>query len=390
MKRERMRDLVRWATAGGRALLLCGMPGCGKTHLAMQFGKEHFGDVAYFDLGERRTLRAVRRAGGMAEGLLEELSLLRGRGLHSRKTLLILDGLSDVEGRRLVSRLASAGSCPVLGIASHPSLSGAGDGVHTEEKGGVLSLRLYPMTFGEFALAAPPEARREGERTLFRRYLRVGGMPEAVKAYWEEEDLAAANAVHAALSSRILCHLAGGAPPKMFEKLSAVWHSVPLQLEAGRERFRFADVRAEWRAKDLEEAVAWLCRSGLLYRLPRLSGVAPWDGRAFSLIPADVGLLSFLLGGGEEALLERTAVLGEWRARGIDGISSWHSGNMAQVDFLVGDVPVLQKAGRLRARALAEYRKRFHPKEEWILSAEGEEGTVPPWRAAEVFLGDFG
>ena len=25
-----------------------------------------------------------------------------------------------------------------------------------------------------------------------------------------------------------------------------------------------------------------------------------------------------------------------------------------------------------------------------FFTAEGEEGTVPPWRAAEVFLGDFG
>ena len=356
----------------------------------MRFGETHFSDVAYFDLSDRRTLRAVRRANGAAEGLLEELSLLRGRGLHFRKTLLILDGLSDVEGWRLLSRLSSAGSCPVVGITSHPSLGGAGDGAHMEERGGVLSLRLYPMTFGEFVAAAPTEARGGREATLFRRYLQVGGMPRAVEAYWAEENLAAARAVHSALSARILCHLADGAPPKMFEKLSAVWRSVPLQLEAGRERFRFADVRAEWRAKDLEEAVAWLCRSGLLYRVPRLSGETPWDGRAFSLIPADVGLLSFFLGGGEEALLERAAVLAEWRARGIERVYSWHSGNMAQVDFLVGDVPVLQKAGRHRARALAEYRKRFHPPRELILSAEGEEGTVPPWRAAEAFLGKFG
>lgn len=372
-------------------MLMEGMPGCGKTHLARTFGEENFGDVAYFDLSERRTRRALRRAGESAEALVEELSLLRGRGFSAGRTLLVLDGLSQGEGGRLLARLAAVGEVPVLGIASHPSLGQVGDTSPPCLRGGVSVMRLYPLSFGEFKDAFSSRIRQEREETLFRRYLRVGGLPGAVSAYLEEESLAAACAVHAAFSSRIPGFLAEGAPPKMFEKLSAVWQTVPLELEMGRERFRFADVRREWRAKDLEDAVAWLVRSGLLYRVPRVAAPGVWDGRSFSLYPADVGLLSFLLGGGEEGLLTRAAILGEWKSAGVERVSSWYSGNMARVDFLVGEaaVPVLLREGRIRARALSEYRGRFHPSREWTVSAEEEGGALPPWRVREI-LEDLG
>ena len=84
--------------------------------------------------------------------------------------------------------------------------------------------------------------------------------------------------------------------------------------------------------------------------------------------------------------MTRTAILGEWKSAGLDRVASWYSGNMAQVDFLVGEaaVPVLLRAGRLRARALSEYRKRFHPLKEFTVSSREEGGALPPWRVREI------
>ena len=169
MRREGIKKLLAWRASGGRALLMEGMPGCGKTHLARAFGEEYFGDVAYFDLAERPTLRAFRRAGESAEALIEELSLLRGRGFHPERSLLILDGLSQGEGGRLLARLGAVGEVSVLGIASHPSLGQVGDATPPLLRGGVAVMRLYPLSFEEFASAAPSRMRQEREETLFRR-----------------------------------------------------------------------------------------------------------------------------------------------------------------------------------------------------------------------------
>ena len=140
-----------------------------------------------------------------------------------------------------------------------------------------------------------------------------------------------------------------------------------------------------WRSKDLEDALEWLIAAGLVYKVCRiekpfipLSSYA--DDTCFKLYMADIGILRKLSKLPYEVVLDATPnyrefkgsmtenyVLCELQSAGGDTAYYWSSGNTAEVDFIVQCgaeiVPIEVKSEKnVKARSLAEYRKKYDPK----------------------------
>ena len=139
-----------------------------------------------------------------------------------------------------------------------------------------------------------------------------------------------------------------------------------------------------WRSKDLEDALEWLIGAGLVYKVckiekPFIPLSAYADDTAFKLYMADVGILRKLSKLPYEVILDATSTYREFKGSltenyvlcellgAVDDTAYyWSSGNTAEVDFVVQCgkeiVPIEVKSEKnVKARSLAEYRKKYEP-----------------------------
>jgi len=187
------------------------------------------------------------------------------------------------------------------------------------------------------------------------------------------------------------------APVRDFPKIAAIWQSIPEQLAKDNSKFMFGHVRKGWRAKDLEDALVWLEGAGLVYKVCRiekpfipLSSYA--DPTAFKLYMSDVGLLRKMSKLPYEVVLNATPTYTEFKGAMAENFVLcellkasgeipyyWTSGNSAEVDFIVQHkaeiVPIEVKSEKnVKAKSLAEYRKRYEPKYSVKTSMRSEVG----------------
>ena len=156
---------------------------------------------------------------------------------------------------------------------------------------------------------------------------------------------------------------------------------------AGRDannKFIFGRVKKGWRSKDLEDALEWLIDAGLAYKVCRVEKpFMPMSSYAeptvFKLYMADIGILRKLSKLPYEVILESSPTYVEFKGAMTENyvlcelIKSadkepyyWSSSNSAEVDFVIQCgkeiVPIEVKSEKnVKARSLAEYRKKYKP-----------------------------
>lgn len=402
MERTLIRELCSWKEKENRKpLILKGVRQCGKTYLLKDFGRRCYENVAYFNFEETDSLVSVFEKDYDTKRILFELELFLGRSIRPGTTLIILDEIQEC-GRALTAmkyfcenapeyHIVCAGS--LLGIALQKQLS--------FPVGKVDFLTLYPMSFSEFLRACGtemladyldhfkkgdtiPEIIGDKLSNYLKQYYITGGMPEVVSAWQKTNNIEEVERIQQNIINSYEFDFAKHAPTKDFPKLSAIWRSIPEQLAKENTKFIFSQVKKGWRSKDLEDALEWLIAAGLVYKVRRtekpfipLSAYA--DDTAFKLYMADIGILRRLSKLPYEVILDATPNYKEFKGsltenyvcceliRCVDETPYyWSSGNTAEVDFILqcaGEiVPIEVKSERnVKARSLAEYRKKYMP-----------------------------
>ncbi len=403
MKRTLITELVKWKNnPEKKPLILKGVRQCGKTYLLKEFGEQCYENVAYFNFEENEALSKIFENDYDTSRIIFELGLSVGKTIYPEKTLIILDEIQEC-GRAITAmkyfcenapeyHIVCAGS--LLGIAIRKQLS--------FPVGKVDFLTLYPMSFSEFLrasgedmLADYTENFKKGERlpevvhekltTLLRQYYITGGMPEVVKAWCKNHSIEEVEKKQQDIISSYELDFAKHAPAKDFPKLRAIWRSIPEQLAKENTKFIFSHVKKGWRSKDLEDALEWLIAAGLVYKVckiekPFMPISSYADDTCFKLYMADVGILRKLSRLPYEVVLDATPnykefkgsmtenyVLSQLVASGHDEAYYWSSGNTAEVDFVIQCgkeiIPIEVKSEKnVKARSLAEYRRKYEPK----------------------------
>lgn len=402
MKRDITQELLAWKEQPNRKpLVLKGVRQCGKTYILKEFGREYYADVAYFNFEETRSLNSLFEQDYDVKRILFELGLFLGRTITPGNTLIILDEIQECP-RAITALKYFCENAPEYHVACAGSLLGLAIHENQSFPVGKVDIRtLYPMSFYEFLSATGNEALADyltsfqpgssvseligGRlRTALKQYYVVGGMPEAVSVWCETGDLEKVEAVQQDILASYELGFAKHAPPSEFPKLSAIWASVPQQLAKPNSKFIFSHVKKGWRSKDLEDALQWLIRAGLVYQVCKvekpfmpLSSYA--DATSFKLYLCDVGLLRRLARLPAQVVLDSSGIYTEFKGvmtenyvlgelvKHVDATPYyWVSGNSAEVDFIVQCgthiVPIEVKAeSNVKARSLAEYRKKYAP-----------------------------
>jgi predicted AAA+ superfamily ATPase len=404
VKRDLYRELCDWKKSKRRKpLIVRGARQTGKTHLLREFGGKEYEGVAYFNFEEDPRLKNLFAGSLKPAALVEALGVYRKQAIMPGRDLIIFDeiqacnealnSLKYFQEQANEHHIAAAGS--LLGVKLSQPMS--------FPVGKVNFLDLRPMSFAEFLDAVGesryrkliddasdiepfPEPFHDDLVDLLKRYLFVGGMPEAVECYARTRDLNEVRMIQKEILNAYVLDFAKHAPTSDIPKLMQVWDSIPAQLGRENRKFQFTALKKTARARDYENAILWLENAGLILRCflvnkPAQPLSAYVDRSAFKVYALDVGLLGAMsrimpeiLVRGHELFQEfKGAFTENYVAQTLEGMASgglhyWKNESAtAEVDFLwssqQGDIlPLEAKAGiNTKSKSLRVYDEKYQP-----------------------------
>ena len=218
-----------------------------------------------------------------------------------------------------------------------------------------------------------------------KQYYFVGGMPEAVQSFAEDNDFNEVREIQKRILAAYEQDFSKHAPNEIVPRLRMLWNSIPSQLAKENKKFIYGLVREGARAKDYETAIMWLNDCGLVHKVSRVNAAgmplrAYEDMKAFKLFVVDVGLLGCMAGLRQRTLLNGSDLFVEFKGalteqyvcqqlKTIEELNVYYYTNdrgSCEIDFVVDTgeliVPVEVKAEtNLKAKRLKAYREKFSP-----------------------------
>lgn len=401
MYRMAMENLLAWKQSRRRKpLIIEGARQVGKTWLMKEFGRQAYEDTVYINFDSNARMAELFASDLDTKRLVLGLELYAGRKIDPENALLIFDEVQEVP-RALAAlkyfcedapqyHIVCAGS--LLGIALHQGTS--------FPVGKVDFLKLYPLSFQEFLMAIGKKqfselldqqdfsmitSFRETYADALKQYYFVGGMPEAVESFAENQDFNEVRQIQKRILAAYEQDFSKHAPNEVVPRLRMLWNSIPAQLAKENKKFIYGLVREGARAKDYETALLWLSDCGLVHRVSRVNapGIplrAYEDMKAFKLFVLDVGLLGCMTGLHQRTLLDGNALFVEFKGALTEQYVCQQLKTLAdlelcyytndrgscEVDFVVDTggrvMPLEVKAEtNLRAKSLKTYREKFSP-----------------------------
>ena len=420
MYRTAMEQLQKWKEKKHRKpLIIRGARQVGKTWLMKAFGAAEYESVVYINFDNNERMRNLFEGSLSVDRLVTGLELYAGHKIDETNTLLIFDEVQEV-ATALTSlkyfnedapqyQIICAGS--LLGVALHKGTS--------FPVGKVEFLDLYPLSFSEFLMAMGKEHYVELLRQddfdmatmfkqdysdLLKQYYYVGGMPEVVQAFADNQDFNEVREIQQRILAAYEQDFSKHAPNETVPRIRMLWNSIPAQLAKENKKFIYGLIKEGARAKEYELAMLWLTDCGLVHKIhrvfaPSLPLKAYEDLKAFKLFLLDVGLLSCMVGLRQDVLLDGNELFKEFKGalteqyvlqqlRTIKGLNIYYwtaDRGTAEVDFVIDNgkdvIPVEVKAEvNLQAKSLKVYREKFQPqlsirtsmadykKEDWLLN----------------------
>ena len=316
MNRFAINQLIAWKEKKSRKpLIIRGARQVGKTWLMKEFGKQYYEKHAYINFEDNPKMEQLFSLDLNTERLIEGLSVYSGLAIDEN-TLIIFDEVQAVP-KALTSlkyfnenapqyQIVAAGS--LLGIALHQGTS--------FPVGKVEFMDLYPLSFSEFLCALNHEKYANILKSdnfdligtfktelidILKKYMFVGGMPEAVAEYTVNKDYIKVREIQTSILKAYENDFSKHAPNNIVPRIRMLWQSVPRQLAKENRKFIYSLIKEGARAREYELALMWLVDCGLVYKVNRVSsGNMPLkayeDMNAFKLYMVDTGLLCALSG----------------------------------------------------------------------------------------------
>ena len=278
MKRKIYTTLLDWKErrAGKTALLIDGARRVGKSYIVEAFAKKDYRSYILIDF-----FTASQDVKDLFENYLHDLdtfflflSNYYQVKLYPRETLIIFDEVQEFpRARGAIKYLVADGRYDYIETGSLMSIKkNVQDALIPSEEHHV---NLYPMDFEEFLWALGDDmlmpfikerfekkqplgpALHRKAMDLFRQYLIVGGMPQAVKEFVESRDFDEVDRVKRDILTLYRADMMKHAQGYEI-KVARVFDEIPAQLQKHERKFKLADLEKNARMRDYEDALFWL------------------------------------------------------------------------------------------------------------------------------------
>ena len=392
LRRKALEQLEEWyATRTKQALLVTGARQVGKTYLVRHFASLHWENVVELNFFENSEARqAVESATSSAE-LFMRLTAFAQVPVVPGMTVFFLDEVQECkEALTAIKFLMERGEYDY--ILSGSLLGVELEGISSAPVGYLSTVKMYPLDFEEFCWAnnlsgdviavarnafverIPVDefvhARLLG---LFHRYLISGGMPDAVVAFTETEDVKKARTAQEAIVTQYrwdISKYAGGRA----RVVRRIFDLMPSEISRQDKRFTVRDIEGDSHFDRYDNDFMWLTDANVALaaysvREPRYPLATALEAPKFKLFSSDVGLLTYQCGLdvvrgilGERpdinfGAVYENAVAQELAAHGR-GLYYFKNRTMGELDFVVQTddgrvVPVEVKSGKGYRRHVA-------------------------------------
>lgn len=334
MERLIIKKLEQWKNSPNRKpLILRGARQVGKTWVMKEFGRRYFKSVAYINFDNNSAMKAAFETDFDIKRLLLAIGAQTGISVKPDETLIIFDEVQEVP-RALSSLKYFCENAPEYAIIAAGSQMGVALHNGTSFPVGKVDLMtLYPFSFIEFLLACESEqlvsVLESDDWTLIaslkskfisrmKEYFYVGGMPQAVKTFIEEQDWARVREVQNNLLEVYAQDFSKHASSTLSTRLNQVWTSLPAQLSKENRKFIYGQVKKGARAKDFELAIQWLSDCGLIHLVHSVSKPgyplkAYEELDSFKIYMNDIGLLCALGNTDIKTILDDNAFFVEFK-----------------------------------------------------------------------------
>lgn len=402
MKRKIEQKLLAWkASERRKPLVLNGARQVGKTYSVRAFAKEHYVNVLYVDFSAQKKICTLFDDDITPETLLPQLEVMTGVHVAAGETVIFFDEIQACP-RALTSLKYFQERAPEQHVIAAGSLLGVALGreEYSFPVGKVDTLSMHPLDFEEYLWAHGETRLTQLIRSSFdknsalglhdyalgryRKYLLVGGMPEAVSASAANASPDSIRSIQQNIADAYVADMTKYASPLDSAKILNVWRSVPEQLAKENHKFQYATIASSARAFQYEAPINWLHAAGLVSFCYRVSeGCRPLRSFAerdfFKLYLVDVGLLAVLQGATVEDIeptlgkgsrfrggLAENYVMQQLVSLGREPFY-WGTTSKSEVDFVIQEktgevVPVEVKSGEnVSSRSLEAYRKAYNP-----------------------------
>lgn len=405
MERKIYQELIEWKNNNiQKPLIVIGARQIGKTYIIDQFCKNEFENYIYINLLEQTEIIKIFKEEINTADKFKRMKIYLDTDINLKNTIIFFDEIQESE--ELISalkffneseepfKIICAGS--LLGVKLRRIRS-------SFPVGKVKMINMYPMDFEEFLMAngnialideirncyenneAMDNVLHNKALDLYRLYLCVGGMPEAVKDLISKDkdilkfDKTIIDDIYHSYLSDMNKYV-----DNKYEasKIESIYNSIPAQLGNQSNKFQYGKIATTARKRDYESALNWLLSSTMVSKCCILNKVEiPPLGFIiddhFKLYLSDVGILLNMLKVKYndiilDNLLQYKGIIAEnYVANQLIAnkipLIYWESGNKAEVDFILynndGIIPIEVKANdNTTSQSLNVYIKRYNPK----------------------------
>ncbi len=428
MYRKIMRFLEAWKEDEHRKpLVLQGARQVGKTYSVLEFGRTCYENVAYFNFETNPKLNETFEEDISPDYLIPILSHIAGQTIVKEKTLIVFDEVQLCE-RALTSLKYFCENAPEYHIIALGSLLGvAVNRARFSFPVGKVDMKtLYPMDMEEFMLAFGeetlvkeikksfdtdkplPAALHETAMQLYRQYLVVGGMPECVMQFAQTKDYILVRHTQDTILASYLNDMSKYNNLNEIKKTRLAYDNITVQLSKKNTRFQYKLIKKGGRASEFENAIEWLCLSGIVSQVYKVEQIKKplenyRDIDAFKIYVSDLGLLCAKKDLTADDVLYETPEINDFRGGmaenyvnvqlSINGYRTyyWQSERGAEIDFVIQRdgklIPIeVKSADNTKAKSLKVYMDTYNPSYAIKLSAknfgfEDDKKIVPLYAA---------
>lgn len=428
MYRKIMSFLEAWKESTHRKpLILQGARQVGKTYSILEFGRKAYENVAYFNFETNPKLNQTFEENISPSYLVPILSHIAGQTIVREKTLIVFDEVQLCE-RALTSLKYFCEDAPEYHIIVAGSLLGVAVSrtKFSFPVGKVDMKTLYPMDMEEFMLAMGeealveqikqsfaediplPSALHDAAMQLYRQYLVVGGMPECVLQFADTRDYILIRHTQETILASYLNDMSKYNNLNEIKKTRLAYDNITVQLSKKNTRFQYKLIKKGGRASEFENAIEWLCLSGIVSRVYKADQIKKplenyRDIDAFKIYVSDMGLLLAKKDLAAKDILYMTDELNDFKGGMVENYVNvqltmngyrtyyWESARGAEIDFIIqrdGNlIPIeVKSADNTKAKSLKVYMTMYQPAYAIKLSAKNfgfEDGkkTVPLYAA---------
>lgn len=403
MYRKIMEDLKEWKDNRYRKpLILQGARQVGKTYITLEFGRKYYENVAYFNFETNPKLNETFNEDISPDYLIPILSHIASSTIVKEKTLIVFDEVQLCE-RALTSLKYFCENAPDYHIIALGSLLGV---AVSREKfsfpvGKVDMLTMYPMDMEEFMLAmgeenlveqikncfhtnsSMPSALHDAAMLLYRKYLVVGGMPECVLQFTQTEDYILVRHTQNTILTSYLNDMSKYNTSNEIKKTRLTYDNITVQLSKKNTRFQYKLIKKGGRAAEFENAIEWLCLSGIVSQVYKVEQIKKplenyRDIDVFKIYVSDLGLLCAKKDLVANDVLYMVEELNDFKGGmtenyvniqlTINGYKTyyWESNRGAEIDFIIQRdgqlIPIeVKSADNTRAKSLQVYMDTYKP-----------------------------